>query len=255
MSRSAVLHKIAPVLLALCVLGIWALLSFLGRLPAAIFPAPREVWDALRDEATSGRMFKDALASLWRVAAGFSLATLVGVPLGLWLGSVPLVRAALLPGVNFGRALSPVSWIPFAIFWFGVGDTPVIFLIFMATLPPLALAVAAAVANVPRAWFRVAREHGLSGGLALWTVTLPAILPQLVTALRVGAGLAWLVVVAAEMIAGQDGLGYLVWDARNGLRTDLLVAAMIVIGTIGITLDALLSRLSWLPSVRWGHER
>jgi ABC-type nitrate/sulfonate/bicarbonate transport system permease component len=86
-------------------------------------------------------------------------------------------------------------------------------------------------------------------------VTLPAIAPQVITGLRVTAGLSWLVVVAAEMIAGTDGLGFAVWDARNGLRIDLLAATMVVIGAIGVALDRLLVRLTMLPSVRWGYER
>jgi NitT/TauT family transport system permease protein len=104
-------------------------------------------------------------------------------------------------------------------------------------------------------FFRVAKDLGISGARLLTTVTLPAIAPQVITTLRVVAGLSWLVVVAAEMIAGRDGLGFAVWDARNGLRIDLLAAEMLVIGAIGAALDRVLVQLTRIPSVRWGYER
>jgi NitT/TauT family transport system permease protein len=112
-----------------------------------------------------------------------------------------------------------------------------------------------AVAGIPTVYFRVAREYGMSGREVLMEVTLPAIMPQVITTLRVMAGLAWLVVVAAEMIAGRDGLGFAIWDARNGLRMDLLVVEMIVIGLIGMVIDRLLAQLTKMPGVRWGYER
>jgi NitT/TauT family transport system permease protein len=125
----------------------------------------------------------------------------------------------------------------------------------MAAFFPVVLSTGAAVASIPSVYFRVARDLGLEGGELLWQVTLPAIAPHVITALRVTAGLSWLVVVAAEMIAGRDGLGFAVWDARNGLRIDLLAANMVVIGLIGVALDLLLVGLTRIPSVRWGYER
>ena len=162
---------------------------------------------------------------------------------------------ALLPLVNSFRRLSPLAWIPFAILWFGIGDPPAIFLIFMAAFFPIIVSTTAAVANIPSVYFRVARDLGLRGSELLRQVTLPAIAPQVITALRITVGLSWLVVVAAEMIAGRDGLGFAVWDARNGLRIDLLTAAMVVIGVIGAALDRVLVQLTKIPSVRWGYDR
>jgi NitT/TauT family transport system permease protein len=164
-------------------------------------------------------------------------------------------RQALLPVVNFFRSLSPLAWIPFAILWLGIGDAPAIFLIFMAAFFPIVLSTTAAVAGIPSVFFRVARDLGIGGPRMLTAVTLPAIAPQVITTLRVVAGLSWLVVVAAEMIAGRDGLGFAVWDARNGLRIDLLAAEMVVIGLIGVALDRVLVQLTRIPSVRWGYER
>lgn len=207
------------------------------------------------EEISKGRMFNDLIASLFRVATGFSLAAALGIPLGLWLALHSWIRAGLLPAINFFRSLSPLAWIPFAILWFGIGDAPVVFLIFMSTFFPIMLSTIASVANIPVVYFRVAEEYGFRGRELLTRVVLAAILPQLITAIRVTAGVAWLVVVAAEMIAGRDGLGFAIWDARNGLRTDLLVCNMIVIGIIGVGLDRFLVQLTKMPSVRWGYER
>jgi NitT/TauT family transport system permease protein len=235
--------------------AVWAVTASLGLFPESLFPSPWAVARALGAELASFRLVDDAIASLFRVSLGFLLAVGLGVPTGLLLGHSARARHAFLPMVNFFRSLSPLAWIPFAILWLGVGDAPAVFLIFMAAFFPVVLSTTAAVANIPSVYFRVARDVGIDGAALLREVTLPAIAPQVITALRVTAGLSWLVVVAAEMIAGRDGLGFAVWDARNGLRTDLLVAAMVVIGLIGVGLDRLLVRLTRIPSVRWGYDR
>jgi NitT/TauT family transport system permease protein len=235
--------------------AIWAGLSAAALFPESLFPGPLAVARGLLIEMRSGRLVNDLIASLFRVSSGFLLAVALGVPAGLMLGHSAVGRQAFLPVVNFFRSLSPLAWIPFAILWLGIGDPPAIFLIFMAAFFPIVLATTAAVAGIPSVYFRVARDLGIGGVHLLRDVTLPAIAPQVITALRVTAGLSWLVVVAAEMIAGRDGLGFAVWDARNGLRIDLLGAAMVVIGAIGAALDRLLVQLTRIPSVRWGYER
>ena len=242
-------------LVLLFLIALWFALARAKVFTSAIFPTPGEVARAFSDEVHTGRLLRDVTSSLFRVGAGFALAVLLGVPCGLWLGRCAAGRAAFLPGINFCRSISPLAWIPFAILWFGMGDKPAIFLIFMATFFPLALATMAAVANIPSVYFRVGHDYGLHGLDLLLEVTLPAILPQLITALRVTAGMAWLVVVAAEMLAPNAGLGAAIQDARNALENDVLVAEMIVIGAIGVALDRLLALLTGVPSVKWGYER
>lgn len=249
--RGLWLGLVGPVALV----ALWALLAGARLFPESLFPSPLAVARGLALEVTSGRLWDDVVASLFRVMTGFLLSVVLGVPCGLLLGRSLWAREAFLPLVNFFRSLSPLAWIPFAILWLGIGDPPAIFLIFMAAFFPVVLSTAAAVASIPSVYFRVARDLGLAGGELLWQVTLPAIAPQVITTLRVTAGLSWLVVVAAEMIAGRDGLGFAVWDARNGLRIDLLAANMVVIGLIGVALDRVLVGLTRIPSVRWGYER
>src|SRR6266576_3497400 len=234
--------------------ALWYGLSLLHVFPQSVFPSPLAVAKGLGEEVSSGRLMDDLVASLFRVTTGFIIAVALGVPTGLWLGHHVRSRFALLPAINFFRSLSPLAWIPFAILWFGIGDLPAIFLIFMACFFPIVVATVSAVSSIPSIYFRVARDYRFSGLELLTKVTLPAIAPQVITSLRVTAGLAWLVVVAAEMIAGRDGLGFAIWDARNGLRMDLLVAGMIVIGVIGMVIDRVIMRLTKIRSVRWGYE-
>jgi len=246
---------VLPILCGLVLLAVWWTASATGMFPTGTVPWPVEVARAFKSEIASGRLLEDTIASLYRVAWGFVTAVIVAVPLGLVIGRHASTRAALLPWVNFFRGLSPIAWIPFAIIWFGVGDPPAIFIIFIATFFQIVLATAAAAGSVPKTYYRVAEDLGLKGANVLIHVTLPAIQPQLVTALRIAIGVAWMVVVAAEMIAVRSGLGYLIVDARNGLRMDLVVCGMITIGGIGILLDVAFSRLTRIPSLRWGFER
>lgn len=244
-----------PAAIGLALLASWWLACAANRFPAGTVPRPGDVLRAFAEQARSGRLLEDVIASLFRVAWGFATAVVAAIPLGLVLGRSLTTRAALLPWINFFRNLSPIAWIPFAIVWFGIGDPPAIFLIFLATFFQIALATAAAAGSVPRVYYRVAHELGMSPGRVLFQVTFPAILPQLITALRVAIGVAWMVVVAAEMIAVRSGLGFLIVDARNGLRMDLVVCGMIAVGGIGIALDAVFARLARIDSVRWGFER
>ncbi len=236
-------------------LGLWVAVWELHLFHPSALPSPLAVGLGFAEEIRTGRLFNDLVTSLYRVGVGFFVAAVMGIPTGVWLGQNLRGRLALMPVINFFRNLSPLAWIPFAILWFGVGDSASIFLIFLAAYFPVVIATMAAVAGIPAVYFRVAQSYGLRGSEKLFEVTLPAIMPQVITTLRMTVGLCWLVVVAAEMIAGRDGLGFAVMDSRNGLRTDILVVEMIVIGLIGIVLDRVLLRLTKVPSVRWGYER
>ncbi|PYS50149.1 MAG: sulfonate ABC transporter permease [Acidobacteria bacterium] len=247
--------RVLPVIVLIIIVALWVLISWLQLFPESEFPSPQSVVQGFGEEIRAGRLFDDLVASLFRVTLGFALAVVLGIPVGLILGDRARARRALLPTVNFFRNLSPLAWIPFAILWFGIGDRPAIFLIFMTSFFPIVLATIAAVASIPAVFFRVAENYGYRGAELLTQVTLPAIAPQVITALRITAGLAWVVVVAAEMIAGRDGLGFAIWDSRNGLRLDLLVVNMIAIGFIGVVIDRLLLQLTKLPNLRWGYER
>lgn len=246
-------------LLSLVVLSaiilVWWLVCKFKIFPAYALPSPGAVARSFKEEIVAGRLPNDVVASLWRVAIGFFLSAFLAIPLGLWLGQNAVSRKALVPMLNFFRFLSPLAWIPFAILWFHIGDKPAVFLIFMATFFPLVLATMAAVATIPSIYYRVAHDYNYKGFELISKVTFPAVLPQIITSLRVTYGIAWVVIVAAEMVGCQDGLGYGIWEARNGLRLDAAVCYMIVIGLLGMGIDRLITQFTKLPNVRWGYER
>ena len=249
------LRFVWPGMVLIGILLIWTVVSFTDFFPAYAFPSPLAVWKSFLQEIKAGRLLNDIIASLWRVAVGFVISALLGIPLGLWMGQHARARQALVPVLNFFRFLSPLAWIPFAILWFHIGDKPAIFLIFMATFFPLVISTMVAVSTIPSIYFRVAHDYQYRGFELLTKVTFPAILPEIITALRVSYGIAWVVIVAAEMVGCQDGLGYGIWEARNGLRLDSAVCYMIVIGLLGMGIDRLLAQLKTLPGIRWGYER
>jgi NitT/TauT family transport system permease protein len=253
--KQSVRSILLPVIMLFGFLLFWYFISYINLFPGYSLPSPLAVFNSFRDEIRAGRLVNDIIASLWRVAVGFVVSAALGIPAGLWLGQHVHARKAFMPMLNFFRFLSPLAWIPFAILWFHIGDKPAFFLIFMATFFPLVLATMAAVATIPSIYFRVAKDYDYKGLELLTKVTFPAVLPQVITALRVSYGIAWVVIVAAEMVGCQDGLGYGIWEARNGLRLDSAVCYMIIIGLLGMGIDRLLAQLTKLPNVRWGYER
>jgi len=256
------IERVVLPLLVFCVgFGIWVLLCILTApdgtplIKDYCLPRPGQVFSCFGEELRSGRLMKDITASLFCVTTAFTLALITAVPFGLWLGLSARARLAFQPAVNFFRCLSPLAWIPFAILWFGIGDSGEIFLIFLASFFPLVLSTLSAVSTIPSIRFQVAEEYGIHGWELLTRMTLPAILPQLITSMRVTAGIAWVVVVAAEMGGVQNGLGFGIADARDGLRMDIVVCYMIIIGIIGVCIDRLIGQMTSLPFVRWGYER
>jgi NitT/TauT family transport system permease protein len=222
--------------------------------PSSLIPGPLVVARGIGELATRGLLVKYIVASLFRVTWGYLTAVVVAIPLGLFLGMKRRADLALNPILQILRPISPLAWIPIAILWFGVGDVSAIFLIFLASLLPLTVATANAVSNIDPIYLAAARNFGVPMRQRVFDVLLLAILPQLIVAMRISLGVAWLVVVAAEMIAVNSGLGFLIVDARNaGNRYDLVIAGMVLIGAIGLALDLLMRRLERLDSVRWGY--
>jgi NitT/TauT family transport system permease protein len=220
-----------------------------------LFPTPLDVLHGVAELVRKGLLLKYVVASLFRVTYGFGLAVVVGVPVGLALGWYRRAFAAFNPLTQILRPISPIAWIPVAILWFGVSDAAPIFLIFLASVFPITVSATAAVQNIQPVYLRAARNFGLSRSQLFRLVVLPSCLPQIITGVRIALGVAWLVVVAAEMIAVNSGLGYLIIDARNaGKRYDLVVAGMGIIGIIGLVLDVLVRQLEKFDEVRWGYS-
>lgn len=250
--RNGVLRFVLPLATALAFLVAWDVgVRWSG---SDLFPKPLDVAKGILELAQKGLLLKYIVASLFRVTWGFTLAVCVGVPLGLVLGWFRPVFFALNPMIQIFRPISPIAWIPVAILWFGVADSAPVFLIFLASVFPITVSAMAAVMNMQQVYLRAAQNFGLRGLPLFRRVILPAALPQIITGIRIALGVAWLVVVAAEMIAVNSGLGYLIIDARNaGKRYDLVVAGMVMIGLIGLVLDLLVRQLEKFDEVRWGY--
>jgi NitT/TauT family transport system permease protein len=222
-----------------------------------ILPSPLEVKKGLAELLQEHVLWNDIQDSLRRVAIGFGAAALLGIPLGLILGWYPEVNRVVNPVIQILRPISPIAWIPVAILFLGVGDHAATSLIFLGAFFPIVVSCVDGVNNVPSVFRRAGRNFGLSPLQLLGRVVFPAALPQIIVGLRIAFGIAWLVVVAAEMVAVDSGLGFLIIDSRNsGKRYDLVVAAMLLIGVIGLALDLLFRGLERIKSVRWGfrHE-
>jgi len=240
-----------PLSTAAFLVGLWHVLVVASG--SQIFPSPMEVLRGLAELARKGVLASYIGDSLWRVGCGYLLALVLGVPLGMVLGWYPVAAAAINPVIQVLRPISALAWIPIAIVLFGVTNLATIFLIFLASFFPIVVATMNGVRNVPMMYLSAGRNFGLSVPALFARVIFPAALPRVLTGLRVALGVAWLVVVAAEMLAVDSGLGYLVIDSRNaGKRYDLVVAAMLLIGLIGLALNSLVRLIERMRAVRWG---
>lgn len=242
-----------PLSAVLAVVVVWELLvRFTG---STVFPSPGKVASAIGELLRRGVLVRYIGDSLLRVGSGYGVALVLGIPLGMAMGWWAGLARAVDPVIQLLRPISPIAWIPVAIVLFGVSNLAPIFLVFLASFFPIVVATANGVTGVPQMYLRAGRNFGLGPLEILRRVILPAALPQMLVGLRIGVGIAWLVVVAAEMVAVDSGLGFLIVDARNaGKRYDLVVGAMLIIGIIGLALDLLIRRLERLRSLRWGFN-
>jgi NitT/TauT family transport system permease protein len=242
-----------PAATAGLLLAIWDIAVRLTK--TQVFPSPLAVLSGFRELAARGVLLRYAGDSLFRVGAGYGLALALGLPTGLFLGWSSKAARAVNPVIQLLRPISPLAWIPVSIVLFGISNFATIFLIFLASFFPIVVTTMNGVRSIPSMYLLAGRNFDLSPVARLARVVLPAALPQVLTGLRIALGVAWLVVVAAEMIAVDSGLGYLVIDSRNaGKRYDLVVAAMLLIGLIGLGLNLFMRRVERIRSVRWGFR-
>src|SRR5271170_3192273 len=245
--------RLRPLVFVTLLLAAWQIA--VARHPGSLIPGPWSVARGIGDLVRHGLLLKYVVASLFRVTWGFLLAALLAIPLGLTIGWYRRAEMAFNPIVQILRPISPLAWIPIAILWFGVGDLAAIFLIFLGSFLPLLLTAMSAARSVPAVYVNAGRNFGLGPARLVYQVFYPAVVPQLIVGLRITLGVAWLVVVAAEMIAVNSGLGFLIVDARNaGNRYDLVVAGMVIIGVIGLLLDMGMRSLERVKSFSWGYS-
>ncbi len=179
--------------------------------------------------------------SLYRVMAGYLLAALIALPLGFLIGMSPLAYKTLDPFIQVLRPISPLAWMPLALFIIQDSEASAIFVIFICSIWPMLINTAFGVAGVRKDWVNVARTHELGTFRTAFTVILPAAAPTILTGMRISIGIAWLVIVAAEMLVGGTGIGYYVWNEWNNLDLTSVIFSILVIGVVGMMLDALFS--------------
>ncbi|QJQ02757.1 ABC transporter permease [Herbaspirillum rubrisubalbicans] len=244
----------------LLVLG-WEAFSRSGMIPASLLPAPSRVFATWMDwifgineaaQDSSGKWIYDAMASCLRVTAGYLIAAVSGIALGVAIGWWRWVERTIEPTVQMLRPIPPVSWIPLAIIWFGIANKPAIFLVFLGAFFPILMNTVHGVKTADRNLLRAAAMAGAKQSQLLRFVILPAAMPSIFAGLRIGIGSAWMLTVTAEMVAVKSGLGYALWDSYYFLRYDLVIAAMISIGLLGFLADWILKQIMH-SMLRWQH--
>ncbi len=233
------------------VLALWWLITYLGLIKPLFLPRPLAIWNAFQ-QSVAGIIDNNTLWvhigwSLVRVMSAFALAVLFGIPVGLAMGVSRVARGLFDPIIEFYRPLPPLAYLPLMIIWFGIGEESKILLIFLACFAPVALAARAGVRSVNPEQLNAARSMGASRTQILRFVILPTALPEILVGLRIGMGVGWTTLVAAEMVAANAGLGQMVLNASNFLRTDVVIMGIIVIGFFAFLFEIAMRRLeAWL---------
>ena len=221
-------------------LTLWQLLASIGWINPVLLPSPLQLAGAAWELMVQGILWTHTIASLKRVLAGFLLASLVGITLGVALGWSQALSDIVRPLVESIRPIPPIAWTPIAILWFGVGDAPSYFLVFIGAVFPVFVNTFSAVRNIDRAQINAALCLGARPSLLIRDVLIPASLPVIFPGLRIALGVGWMCVVAAELIAAQSGLGYMIQQNRVLLQTQNVVTGMITIGVVGFAMSALM---------------
>lgn len=218
----------------------WELGVRAGFINGNLLPAPSAVVKALVDLAQAGLLFRDTEASVIRVTIGFLIAAAAAIPLGMLLGRSPRLAAYLMPLIDLVRPISVIAWIPLAILWFGLGDGSAWFIIFLGAFFPIFTNTYLGAQSVQKIHIQVSQCFGASRWLFIRQVLFPSALPYVVAGLRVGLGVGWMCVIAAELIAATSGLGYMIQMARTTIETEKVIAGMVVIGIIGFLMNAIM---------------
>ncbi len=223
----------------LAIVIVWQLVVTFSNAHVAILPPPALTAVTLWELTISGELFTHVWASLGRVLIAWLFAALIAIPLGLLMGRYRLFERLVDPFIELFRPISPLAWIPLAILWFGIGETGKLFIIFIATFFPTLLNTVSGVKRVDPVLIRASQSLGCDSEAAIFRkVVLPAALPSIVVGLRISFGTGWAAIIAAELVAAQKGLGYLIADGMEILRSDLVLVGMIVIGVLGVLFDA-----------------
>lgn len=246
-------RKLINILIGLgAILLIWDAIVLTGRYEASLLPSPLMVLNAMKELIADGSLMKNIQVSLMRFFVGYSLAIISAVFLGMLFGWFKKLWDIVDPIAQVLRPVSPLAWFPFIVLWLGIGDIPAIAIIFIAAFFPVLLSTVSAVKKIDKTYLKVARNFGIKQPFVLTKIVFPAAFPSIVTGLHIALGSAWVFLVAGEMAGVQSGLGFMVIDARNSMRADLLIAAIIFIGLLGLILDKLITFFEKWVGKSWG---
>jgi len=246
----ALLRKVLPPVLGLALfVGVWAIVS----IQSPQLPSPAKTWASAVDVFSKPFYRKgpndqgigwNVLMSLSRVGIGFGLAALVGIPMGFVLGRFAFLHAMAAPIISLLRPVSPLAWLPIGLMVFKAANPAAIWVIFISSIWPMIINTAVGVQRIPQDYLNVARVLNLSEWKVATRILFPAALPYMLTGVRLAIGVAWLVIVAAEMLTGGVGIGFWVWDEWNNLNVEHILIAIFVVGTVGLLLEQLLLLLA-----------
>lgn len=244
--RAGYYHLVSVVTVAIAIAA-WIAASFTGVLDPNRLPPVQvlggTLLELIRDGYASAPLWRQVLASLGRALSGFTLAVLLGVPIGIWIGRYRMFDAIVTPFFTFLRPIPPIALVPLFIFYFGIGEVSKVALIFMTAFLYLTVNTAAGVRAVPEDLILAARSLGLTSRQVFFSVTIPAAAASILTGMRMAMTLSWALVVAAELIAAQVGLGYMIMDATTFYRIPVVYVGIITIGLIGLVLETMLQLL------------
>lgn len=245
---SAILGRLKNLTLLVVMLALWQFTSVyvLSETTRVLLPSPIAIFKAAGELIASGDLLRNTLASLRREFMAFLYAA-VAIPLGLAMGWWKPFNNQVDPLMEILRPIPPLAWIPLSILWFGIGDTQNEFIIFLGIFFPILLNTVTGVKSIDNSLIRAGRSLGANQSAMLRRIVFMAALPQIVTGVRVGLGIGWMALVAAELVGASSGLGFLINDARTTLRTDYIIVGMLTIGIVGLLIDfGIRSSMRWL---------
>lgn len=250
MNRTRKLINLSAGLLIL--VAAWQGLVFSGRYDKSLLPSPLKVLEGMGELVRDGTLLTHIGVSLYRFSVGYLFAVVGGIVLGLIFGWFHKLWGVFDPIVQILRPISPIAWFPFIVLWFGIGDLPAIVIIFIAAFYPVLLSTVSSVSKVDPVYLKVARNFGIKHPQILTKIVFPAAFPFIANGLHIALGSAWVFLVAGEMVGAQSGLGYLIIDARNNLRSDLVLAGILFIGLTGLILDKAIRVFEKWVGKNWG---
>ena len=250
-----IIKKSFHVLVSISVLvGIWQIVCATGRYEPSLLPSPMDVVRSMKELLEDGTLILHIQVSMIRFLIGYITASIAGIVLGLILGWYQKLWAFIDPIVQVLRPISPIAWFPFIVLWFGIGDAPAIVIIFIAAFYPVLLSTVNGIRKVDQVYLKVAQNFETNQFQLLTKIVLPAAFPMIANGLHMALGSSWVFLVAGEMVGAQSGLGYLIIDARNSLRLDLVLAGIIFIGLSGLILDMIIKKVEKNIESKWGVQ-